>query len=200
MDYVIKNSKQVYIRLNEKGSPVTCGEGRSQSFEFSKAKNLCSSLPKKLRRMNFRVEPIPDIQSKPKEVVESNVYKVSDEILRWQDKFKTCDEVINEAKKRISELESLLHDNSQKFVDIIHKIELEDDKNMYLGWKLYVAIRTSRRERRVLKDEMLILKDVVRMNFSNFSSELIDKTIAGLATRKYTMRILEEDGDINDSL
>lgn len=199
MDYVIKNSKGVFIKLDKNGSPVTCVESAKQLFEFSKAKNIHSSLPKGLRRMNFRVEAIPDI-SKPKEVVESNTYKVSDEILSWRDKFQTVDEIKSESKDRLDELAELLHENAQKILDVRHKIELENNKNMYDGYLLYVDLRTLLRSRRVMKDEQLILKDFLHMNFSNFSSEQIEKTIAGLSTRKYEIRIMEEDGEINDSL
>lgn len=193
MDYVIKNSKQVYIRLNPNGQPITCGERSKELFEFSKAKNIHSNLPKTLRRMNFRVEPQPEGITKHKEVIESNIYKVSDEVIKWKDKFKTCGEIIEEAKCRLDELTSLLHDNNARMEDIVHKIELEDNKNMYEGYLLYVEMRNLRRNRRLLKDEKLILRDVVNMNFSNFSSDIIEKTIAGLSKRKYEMRIVDED-------
>ena len=200
MDYVIKNSKQAYIRLGNNGQPMVCKEDKKQVFEFSKAKNIQSSLPKTLKRLNFRVEALPDIITKPKEFVESNTYKVSEEILKWRDKFQTIDEIQSEAKERVGKLAELLHENAQKILDVRHKIELENNKNMYDGYLLYVDLRTLLRDRRAMKDEQLILKDVLHMNFSNFSSEQIEKAIAGLSTRKYEVRIVEEDGEENDSL
>lgn len=199
MDYCIKNSKSVYLKLDNNGTPTTCVESAKQLFEFSKAKNILGSLPKTLRRLNFRVEAIPDI-AKPKKIVESNTYKVSDEILEWRDKFKTVDEIKSEANERLDKLSELLHENAQKILDVRHKIELENNKNMYDGYLLYVDLRTLLRDRRAMKDEQLILKDVLHMNFSNFSSEQIEKAIAGLSTRKYEVRIVEEDGEVNDSL
>lgn len=199
MDYCIKNSRGVYLKLDKNGTPVTCVESVRQLFEFSKAKNILGSLPKSLRRLNFRVEAIPDI-SKPKEIVESNTYQVSDEILKWRDKFQTIDEIKSDAQERVDKLAELLHDNAQKILDVRHKIELENNKNMYDGYLLYVDLRTLLRDRRLMKDEQLILRDVLHMNFSNFSSEQIEKCIAGLATRKYEIRIMEEDGEVNDSL
>lgn len=200
MDYCIKNSKSVYLKLDNNGTPIACVESAKQLFEFSKAKNILGSLPKALQRMNFRVEAIPDIVTKPKEFVESNTYKVSEEILQWRDKFKTVDEIKSEANERLDKLSELLHENAQKILDVRHKIELENNKNMYDGYLLYVDLRTLLRERRVMKDEQLILKDVLHMNFSNFSSKQIEKAIAGLSTRKYEVRIVEEDGEINDCL
>ena len=35
LDYVIKNHKNVYIRLNKNGAPVTCGEHEKTLFEYS---------------------------------------------------------------------------------------------------------------------------------------------------------------------
>ena len=200
MDYCIKNSKSVYLKLDNNGTPITCVESAKQLFEFSKAKNILGSLPKTLRRMNFRVEAIPDIVTKPKKFVESNTYKVSDEILEWRNKFKTVDEIKSEANERLDKLSELLHENAQKILDVRHKIELENNKNMYDGYLLYVDLRTLLRDRRAMKDEQLILKDVLHMNFSNFSSEQIEKAIVGLSTRKYEVRIVEEDGEVNDSL
>ena len=61
LDYVITNpNKKVYIRLNENGSPETCSKQIAQRFEFSKAKNICGSLPKSLRKFHFKVEAIPE--------------------------------------------------------------------------------------------------------------------------------------------
>lgn len=40
MNYVIKNYKDVYIRLNQNGAPVTCAEHEKGLFEYSKAENI----------------------------------------------------------------------------------------------------------------------------------------------------------------
>ena len=55
MDYVIKNHKNVFIRLNENGKAVTCTEFDKTLFEFSKAKNVLNCLPKTLKKLNFKV-------------------------------------------------------------------------------------------------------------------------------------------------
>lgn len=64
MNYVIRNNKNVYIRLNSNGSPITCTEQQKTLFEYSKAKNVLTSLPKTLKRLKFKVEPVPDIIQK----------------------------------------------------------------------------------------------------------------------------------------
>lgn len=64
MLYCIKNNRNVYIKLNEKGQPVTCVKSIRGSFEYAKAKNIISNLPKTLRNLNFKVEAIPEIPPK----------------------------------------------------------------------------------------------------------------------------------------
>ena len=108
MDYIIKNHKGVYIRLNQNGMPVTCAEHEKTLFEESKAKNILGSLPKTLRRLNFKVEAIPDITPQinkevdatiKKKIIESNDYELSENISRWIDKFGSCYDVLKDAKQ-----------------------------------------------------------------------------------------------------
>lgn len=53
MDYVIKNHKNVFIRLNENGKAVTCLEYDKTLFDYTKAKNVLNSLPKTLKKLIF---------------------------------------------------------------------------------------------------------------------------------------------------
>lgn len=62
MDFVIKNNKNVYIRLSENGKAETCKEKNMGKFTEQKAKNILKSLPKTLKNLNFRIECIPDIK------------------------------------------------------------------------------------------------------------------------------------------
>ena len=48
-------------------------------------------------------------------------------------------------------------------------------------------------KRRNIKDELMIISNVLRMDFRNFNAESVDKAIKGLATRKFTMRVMEGD-------
>ena len=75
MNYVIKNSKGVYIRLNENGKAVTCSKDKRTIFEYSKAKNVVNNMQNTLKRLNFNVESLPDIISKndSNEIDDSNV-------------------------------------------------------------------------------------------------------------------------------
>ena len=111
LDYIIKNHKSVYIRLNKNGTPVTCTEYEKMLFEESKARNILNSLPKTLRRLNFKIEPISDIKSKVKNIEKKilkgeNDYIISDDINKWIEKFGICDDILKEAKDRKEELNS----------------------------------------------------------------------------------------------
>ncbi len=200
MDYVIKNHKNLYIRLNQNGTPVTCAEHERTLFEQSKAKNILNSLPKTLRRLNFKVEAIPDIHSNKKKIIEENdmkreEYIPSENITRWIEKFGKCGDILGEAEEREKQLLKDLKDNDRELIDILHIIEIEKSKDMFAGWQLYKRIRNNRIERRSMKDELLIVENVLEqiINISCLHREKIQKAINGLFTRKYTFRIIEEE-------
>lgn len=142
LDYVIKNHKNVYIRLNKNGSPVTCTEHEKTLFEHSKAKNVLGNLPKTLRRLNFKVEPMPDFFQKSldaeknveQKVIETENYIIPDSIVQWIDKFGICDDILKEAQKRKDELNKELSSIDKQFSNLIHEIEFEGKVDLYGGW------------------------------------------------------------------
>lgn len=200
MDYVIKNHKNVYIRLNKNGTPVTCAEHEKTLFEYSKAKNILDGLPKTLRRLNFKVDPIPDIAPKEdkkrdsdKKVIENNNYIVSDEILGWVEKFGICDDILKEAEKRKDELNKCLSEIDKEFTNIIHEIEFEGKIDLYGGWQERNKVKENREKRRRIKDELLIISNVVKMDFRDLDRDVVNKAVVGLAKRKFTYRVVEEE-------
>lgn len=48
MNYVIRNHKNLYIKLNENGVPLTCSDHEKGVFEYSKAVNITKSLKRSL--------------------------------------------------------------------------------------------------------------------------------------------------------
>lgn len=191
MDYVIRNHKDVYIRLTENGKPDTCKENKKGVFDRVKALNILQSLPKGLKNLNFRVECIPDI---PPKIIENTTYKISDNIKQWVGKFGQCYDTIKEAKDRALELTCILENIDNEFLNILHSIELEKSKDMYGGWKEYKNIKENREKRRIAKDELLILNDVLKdVKLSTFDRDRIQKSIDGLLKRKYTYRVVEEE-------
>lgn len=199
MDYVIKNYKNVYIRLNNNGAPVTCAEHEKTLFEQSKAKNILGSLPKTLKRLNFKVEPIPDIIAsnvnepiKKKKIQNAN-YMISENIQQWIEKFGICDDILKEAQKRKEELLKELSNIDKQFSNLVHEIEFEGKVDLYGGWQERNRIKENREKRRRIKDELLVISSVVKMDFRNLDRETIDKVITGLGKRKFTYRIVEEE-------
>jgi len=199
LDYVIKNHKNLYIRLNENGRPVTCSEHEKTLFEESKAKNIVGCLPKTLKRLNFKVEAIPDIMQKKMIIDENDAkreeYVPSENITRWIEKFGKCGDILGEAEEREKQLVNDLKDNDKELIDILHIIEIEKSKDLFSGWQLYKRIKQNRIERRSMKDELLIVENVLEQikNISCFHREKIQKVIDGLFTRKYTFRVVEEE-------
>lgn len=193
MDYVIKNKKEVYIRLNQNGLPVTCTEHEKTLFEQSKAKNILDSLPKTLRRLNFKVEPVPE-RNIEKKVIKSENYLISDQIKQWVEKFGICDDILKEAQKRKDELNKSLSEIDKEFINIIHEIEFEGKVDLYGGWQERNKLKENREKRRLIKDELLIISNVLRMDFRNLDRDMIDKAVLGLANRKFTYRVVEEEG------
>lgn len=206
MDYCIKNHRNIYIKLNDNGQPVTCSESLMGLFPEHKAKNILNSLPKSLRRMNFRTIAIPDIKPVEKElsetkVIQNETYIISEDIQRWVDKFGTCSDILEEAKQRENDLISALENVDKEFLNIIHVIELEKSKDMFGAWQLYKELKNNRDKRRRYKDELLIVQDVLReINPSCLQRERVQKAIDGLLGRKYTFRVVEEEGEENDCL
>lgn len=201
MDYVIKNHKNLYIKLNKNGAPVTCSEHEKGIFEYSKATNIANSLKKSLKKLNFKVEPVLEITpQKNKElinvfkrkVIESSDYELSENITRWIDRFGSCYDALKDAEKTLESLVAELEACDQELLDILHSIELEPPKDLYGGWQIYKAICENRKMRRNLKDETLIINNVLEeINPDCLDRERIKRAIDGLIGRKYTFRVIE---------
>lgn len=201
LNYVIKEKKRnLFIRLDENGQPVTCTDRKKTIFEESKAKNILDHLPKKLKKWKFEVIALPDIKKKTIADDKKEDYIPSESITRWVDKFGKCSDILTEAEEREKQLVSDLQDNDKELIDLLHIIEIEKPKDLFSGWKLYKDIRNNRKQRRSMKDELLIVEDVLEQikDISYFHRDRIQKSIDGLFSRKYTFRILEvEEGDKN---
>lgn len=210
MNYCIKNNNNVYIKLDSNGRPVTCVESVKGIFEYSKARNILDHLPKTMKKFHFKVEAIPEIVTKEKEKnieketvqkksLQKENYIPSESITRWVEKFGICEDIFNEAKQREEELVIELQNIDKEFLDVLHIIELEKPKDLFGGWKLYKRIKANREQRRYIKDELLIIEDMLKeINPANIQRKRVQKAIDGLLGRKYTFRIVEEDIDDAD--
>ena len=69
MDYVIRNNRGVYIKIDAGGRPVSCNFKDRTLMDRNKARNILNSLPKSLKKMKFFMEAIPEI---PPRVIETH--------------------------------------------------------------------------------------------------------------------------------
>ena len=199
MDYIIRNSNNLYIKLNENGQPVTCGNSQKQLFEYSKAKNICSSLPKTIKKLNFFVEALPDIPIKDiSENEEINTYEPSENVTRWINLLGQCEDILNEASQRDDELNGELSNVDLKLQDILHTIELSDKCDMYKAWQMINEIRDLRKKRRNIKDEKLVLSGIKSQGITYLNRKSVQKCVDGLSNRKYKIRIVEEEDEDGD--
>ena len=137
-----------------------------------------------------------------KESVATEEYIPSESVTRWVDKFGSCEDTINEAKQREKQLIKELHKKDDEIIDILHIIEIEKSKDLYKGWLLYKRIKRNRKERRDIKDELIIVENVLShlTDASCLHRKNIQKAINGLFNRKYTFRVVEEVSDDLQSL
>ena len=195
LDYIIRNKSGLYVKLNENGTPETCNESQRGLFECSKANNICNSLPKQLKKFNFFVEAVPEIQPKIDEqnVITTNTYEPSDNVTRWINELGRCEDILSKANNRCEELNGELSDVDLKLQDILHTIELSDKCDMYKSWQMINEIRNLRKQRRNIKDEKLVLSGIKSQGIKYLSRSSVRKCVDGLSKRKYKIRIVEED-------
>ena len=197
MDYIIRNSGGLYVKLNDNGTPITCSESQKGLFEYSKANNICNSLPKQLKKFKFFVEAVPEIQLKIEEqnVITTNTYTPSENVTRWINELGRCEDILSEASNRYEELNEELSDVDLKLQDILHNIELTDKCDMYSAWQIVSQIRDLRQQRRNIKDEKLVLSGIKSQGITYLNRSSVQKCVDGLSKRKYRIRIVEEDED-----
>ncbi|MFG6394861.1 MAG: hypothetical protein K1W24_11880 [Lachnospiraceae bacterium] len=196
MGYIIRNKKNLYIKLSKNGKPVTCSKNERGVFEYQKALDILASLPKTLKRLGFWVEDISGgTNTGGQETVLNSDYIPSGSITRWIEKFGICNDILEEARKRTEELNAELSKLDRELSDILHKIELEPKKDLYKGWLVYKKIKKNREKRRMVKDELLIVSEAPRLQTDTLERQNVKKKVDGLGRRKYRIRVIEETED-----
>lgn len=202
MDYVIVNpSKKLFIRLDPNGSPVTCVKHMAERFEYSKAKNILENIPKSMRKFHFKVDAVPEIGNanvstklSEKKVDAIKVkHELPESLLQWKERFKDCADLVNEANVRSEELRIALSNADKELTNVLHEIELENWKDGCSGYKEYKRAKIILEKRRNIKDEMLIISTILKLNFGNLSSSGIDNIVNGLKDRTFSMREVDEN-------
>lgn len=199
MDYVIKNDRNLYIRLNKQGLPVACGQSNKGLFTNDKARNIVDNLPKHLKKLRFKVEAIPDTV-KPKvvetpKVLVKDAYEQAIGISSWLNKFGEYSKTIDDAKARKEDLLLSLSNIDRKLSNELHKIELEAWKNACSGYFEYKEIKHITEERRKIKDELFILNCILDTDCKNLTLNKLDTLSNKLASRKFVYRIVEDESD-----
>lgn len=192
LDYeIVSSNKRVYIRLDENGKPVTCSKDDRQRFNRTKARNILSMLPKTLKKFHFRMEAIPEI---PPKTIQDILYNPPDSVKQWVEKFGQCGDILNAAVARNDHLVNTLYALDNELLNLLHIVEMERPKDLFRAWIIYTDIRTNRKKRRDVKDELQVINNVIsRIDKSVLQRDRVQKAVDGLLTRKYTFRIIEED-------
>lgn len=211
MVYVIRNRRHQYIKLNQHGTATVCSRSQCDMFDNAKAYNLVRSLPKSLKRMGFFVECVPDIQEKKTEnqitpdedvaarQMQAEDYQISEKVTRWVDKFGVCEDIFTDARDRYNELMKALREQDDEVIDLLHEIEMKTPLDLYRSWVVYKKLRENRIRRREMKDELLIIHNILcKINPDVVSRERTKKAIDGLFTRKYAYRIVEVEEETHE--
>lgn len=201
MDYMITNpSKSLFIKLID-GKPVTCTKPYRQHFEYSKARNIVDSLPKTMRKFNFRVEPIPEISSpKEKDYANSSVsklvekpYTVPEEVQEWLNRARQCNGLAKDAAVRKEDLVQRLSNVDKELSNCLHEIELSKKKNACNGYKEYCRLKIILERRRIIKDELSVVNSILTSNLQSMATDRIEKVVNGLEKRKFMIRDVDLD-------
>lgn len=206
MNYVVTNDK-LYIRLSSDGSPVTCSKSNAQIFDKEKAENIQKNLPKVLKNFHFRVKPAPqseqevpqdktktdNVQSEEKKYIRKDSYIPCDEVVQWIEKSRQCSEFVEVATRRRTVLHKKLANVDRELSNCMHQIELEKWKSGCDGYKLYKLEKEILEKRRQIKDELVIIQSVLDNTKCTIGIKNIEKTFNRLGTRRFEIRIIEDD-------
>lgn len=188
----------MFICLGENGLPKTCVRQLAQRFEYSKARNILVNLPKSLKRLNFKVSAVPDeFKHEEKEVeikkavVISTHNTISDNVTRWVDRVKNCNDLAKDASKRKRELEQEISNVDKELSNCLHIIELTNWKNGCDGYKEYKMLKTVLEKRRCIKDEFVIIQSILSSNIESIATSRMEKLVKGLENRIFSVRDVE---------
>ena len=218
LDYVITNhNKKIFIRLGDGGVPETCSKNQCQYFTQKKAKNIIKSLPKTMKKFHFLAMQMPPLFNQDKcdqqENCNKNTYYESNhedknnikcktftkeyvapiEVETWLDKMKSCNGLAKEALFRKSELICQLSNIDKELSNCLHEIELSKNMNACNGYKEYRQIKIILEKRRIIKDELIVVKSILSSNLQSIGSDRIQKVIDGLRNRKFAIRDVDVD-------
>ena len=212
--FIITNGKKA-VEINRKGTAALTEMQYAESFTYEKASKIMKQLPRPLQNLNLEIldivelesckieqseiddivshlEPSPDVSDVEESSHILSTQPLGEILLELEQVLSVTQEAL---QNRVNEsyvyrLKDELKILELKEEDLLHEIELEDDKHARDGYKLYKELRELRRERRRIKDEILIFgllssQKVVR------DIDTVLKSISGLKVRRYRRRVID---------
>lgn len=131
---------------------------------------------------NLNIDKIKQEISTP--IRENELDKIKKDVNLFSDTLK-------DLRKRKQELLDLQSEVDKEISDIYHYIEL-NNLNAYQGWLMYKMLQYRLKRRRVIKDELSIIKHLVKCNINIQSLSEIQDMIKNMDNRKYTPRVLSD--------
>lgn len=187
-----------YITKNKGKYVEIANKSKATKFTYNKAYSvLNANLAKRLKK-SYTIEELNESDLNNKDNMlenislhEFDVSSLSDELQYWYNRISELDSLKKDAKKRKEELSILHIDVEEKKEDLEHKLEFSEKLSACDGYKLAKKLKDVLKERRKIKDELLIIGVILRSNV-DFDGNKIIKSIEGLTTREYRPRILPE--------
>lgn len=190
MQYVITDGK-LYIS-SKSGIHTVQNIIESSKFELDKANNVLNSIPKTLKRLNWKIEPYveEDAARVNKQIDESmeEFNGLTDNIF---DKMMDVEKYVSNLRRYLGVLDSELERIQLEIIDIEHAAEFFN-LDLYKGWKVYKMLQDARKRRRKYKDEKAKIEYILRSNFVDCTNNAITNYIKSLDDRKYNPRVLQE--------
>lgn len=200
MGYVITN-EQIYIRLNQSGSPASVTKKDAQIFDKEKAENILRNLPKVLKKFGLHIKSVPEETEIDKKYIVKENYMPCEEAIRWIERAEECGNFMSEIISRKNILFKKLSNIDRELSNCMHEIELSKWKNGCEGYKEYKTVKEILEKRRKIKDELCILQSVSQNTQCNMNIKNIRKTFDRLGTRRFEIRIIEDDfNDISEEI
>lgn len=197
MKYYITDG-HYYIMKNLKGSYVPIANAAmADEFDIGKAKTIIQNmLPKKLKAT---MKPVMIDTGAKKDIVPLDMSKRNSDksalqdknITRWIDRVSDVNGLVDDMKKRIEDLNNELSLIDKETVDIEHYIEF-GQLNACQGYKVSKMLQDRFRQRRKIKDELVVITKILGLKVGEISKSEVEKSIMSLDDRKYRPRVLEE--------
>lgn len=210
--YVITDGKGYYATQNVAGKyfPACSFEGCVQFDSYTKAKNILKSCLGKSFNRRFHVEEIviddpvvevtdvvpAELVQEPKVESRCDVIKalidepiIEDVIPKAHEALKNALDIFREADRNRDYLVNRLRILDCEISDIEHYTEFSEGLNVYQGWLAYKLLKKRLEERRIIKDELLMLNNAEE---TIGCLERAVKQIEGMSNRQYSPRVLRE--------